>query len=354
MLALQRIQVSADMKKVLTILLLIMTKFSFAQNVSSYSDIDWKVQSIDAPTPDSLAKLLTVSYTTDLQKVRAIFSWIAQHISYNTFVISSNRKFTSSKYVVQPDDTSAEWKSAIEMTAIKVLKKRTAVCDGYAKLFKTLCDYANVRSEIITGYARGYMEGENKFRSNHTWNAVMIDSVWKLLDVTWASGYINYTNQFAPRLDDTYFLTPPQQFIHDHYPEDITWTLMDDPPAMNEFKRMPYKGKSFVKYSIRSYSPTNGIIEAAAGDSIRIELRVKDAERDKHISPDPFFDSTIIDRSPLSVFLSPSNRVGNKFIYTYVVPSAAVGWINVVYNNDVIMRYRLNIKKDVAVKLKGD
>lgn len=354
MLALQRIQVSADMKKVLTILLLIMTKFSFAQNVSSYSDIDWKVQSIDAPTPDSLAKLLTVSYTTDLQKVRAIFSWIAQHISYNTFVISSNRKFTSSKYIVQPDDTSAEWKSAIEMTAIKVLKKRTAVCDGYAKLFKTLCDYTNVRSEIITGYARGYMESENKFRSNHTWNAVMIDSVWKLLDVTWASGYINYTNQFAPRLDDTYFLTPPQQFIHDHYPEDITWTLMDDPPTMNEFKRMPYKGKSFVKYSIRSYSPTNGIIEAAAGDSIRIELRVKDAERDKHISPDPFFDSTIIDRSPLSVFLSPADTVGNKFIYTYVVPSTAVGWINVVYNNDVIMRYRLNIKKDVAVKLKGD
>ena len=346
--------VSADMKKVLTILLLIITKFSFAQNAYSYSDIDWKVQSIDAPAPDSLSKLLTTPYTTDLQKVRAIFSWIAQHVSYNTFVISSNRKIAKSKYVVEPDDTSAEWKSAVEMTAIKVLKKRTAVCDGYAKLFKTLCDYANIRSEIITGYARGYIEGEDKFRSNHTWNAVMIDSVWQLLDVTWASGYINYTNQFAPGLNDAYFLTPPQQFIHDHYPEDITWTLLDDPPTMNEFKRMPYTGKSFVKYSISSYSPANGIIEAAAGDSIRIEVSVKNAERDKHISPDPFFDSTIIDRSPLSVFIAPSDTVGNKFIYSYVVPSTAVGWINIVYNKDVIMRYRLNIKKDVAVKWKEE
>lgn len=342
------------MKKVLIILLLLIMKSSFAQHFSSYIDIDRKVQSIDAPTPDSLSKLLTAPYTTDLQKVRAIFSWIAQHVSYNTFVINSNRKFAKSKYVVESDDTSAEWKSAVEMTAIKVLKKRTAVCDGYAKLFKTLCDYANIRSEIITGYARGYIEGEDKFRSNHTWNAVMVDSVWQLLDVTWASGYINYTNQFAPRLDDTYFLTPPQQFIHDHYPEDITWTLMDDPPPMSEFKRMPYRGKSFVKYSISSYFPTNGIIEATAGDSIRIELKIKDAERDKKISPDPFFDSTIIDRSPLSVFLSPTDTVGNKFIYTYVVPPAAVGWINIVYNRDIIMRYRLNIKKDVALKWKEE
>ena len=337
------------MKTVLSIWLLVVMKASFAQSFS-YSDIDWKVQSIDAPTPDSLVKLLTASYTKDVHKVRAIFSWIAQHISYNTFVIKSSR-YAASKYVVEPDDTASVWKSAVEMTALKVLKKRTAVCDGYSKLFKTLCDYAGIPSEVITGYARGYTEGENKFRSNHNWNAVLIDSVWRLVDVTWASGYINYGNQFVQRLDDTYFLTPPRQFILDHYPEDLEWTLLDDPPTIREFKHMPFRCKSFIKYSISSYTPAKGILETAIGDTVQIEVVVKDAKRDESISPDPFFDSTEIDRTPSSVYLSAADTAGNKFVYTYVVRSPSVEWLNIMYNKDVIIRYRLDIKKDVAAKL---
>lgn len=338
------------MKTVLSIWLLMVLKVSFAQDFS-YSDIDGKVQFIDAPTPDSLSKLLTAPYTKDVQKVRAIFSWIAQHISYNTFVIGSSR-YTSSKYVVEPDDTASVWKSAVEMTALKVLKKRTAVCDGYSKLFKTLCDYAGIPSEVITGYARGYTEGENKFRSNHNWNAVLIDSVWRLVDVTWASGYVSYGNQFVQRLDDAYFLTPPGQFILDHYPENLEWTLMDDPPTIREFKRMPFRCKSFIKYSISSYTPSKGILETAIGDTVQIELTVKDAKRDESISPDPFFDSTEIDRSPSSVYLAAADTAGNKFVYNYVVHSPAVEWLNIVYNKDVVIRYRLDIKKDVAAKLK--
>jgi len=339
------------MKRVLTIVLLMVTKISFTQG---YESIDWKVQSIDAPTPDSLARLLSAPYTTDLQKARAIFSWIAQHVSYNTFIFSSARRFSSSKYVVEPDDTSFTWKSAIEMTAIKVLKKRTAVCDGYAKLFKTLCDYAGIRSEIITGYARGYIEGENRFRSNHTWNAVMIDSVWKLVDVTWGSGFVSYSNQFEQRIDNFYFLTPPHQFIRDHYPDDLRWTLMDNPPAISEFHRMPFRSKSFIKYSINSFFPLKGIVEAGIGDTVRIEVKMKDAKRDKNISPDPFFDSTILEQSPTSAFLLPSDTAGNRFLYSYVVGPAPVEWLNIVYNKDVIMRYRLNVRKDIAAKLESE
>jgi transglutaminase/protease-like cytokinesis protein 3 len=335
------------MKEALCILLTVVMKISFAQ---SYSDIDWRVQSIDAPTPDSLAKLLTAPYTKEVHKARAIFSWIAQHISYNTAIFGGSARYAS-KYAAEPEDTSAIWKSADEMTAIKVLKKRTAVCDGYSKLFKTLCDYAGVRSEIITGYARGYMQGENKFRSNHNWNAVMIDSVWNLVDVTWASGHIDYANQFVERLDNTYFLTPPHQFIQDHYPDDLQWALMDNPPTIAEFKRMPFKSKSFVKYGIYSFSPFKGIMEAAIGDTVQIELVVKDPKRNKSISPDPFFDSTTIERSPSSVFLSASDTVENKFIYTYIVQSPFIEWLNVVYNKDVVMRYKLAIKRAVAVKL---
>ena len=323
-----------------------------AQSLSSYSNIDWRVGSINAPTPDSLSKLLIAPYTKDVDKVRAIFSWVAQHISYNTFVISSQRRNGSSRYSVEPEDTTMEWKSAIEMTAIKVLKKRMAVCDGYAKLFKALCDHAGLRSEIISGYACGYMQGNRKFSSNHSWNAIMIDSVWHLLDVTWASGYFTYSDQYVQRLDDTYFLTPPEQFIRDHYPEDLYWTLMGNPPSIPEFRKMPFHCKSFIKYSIGEVSPSNGIVEAYLGDTVHIEVNITNKSRDKHISPDPFFDSSIIERNVNEVYLMASDSTPHSLKYSFRVNTPNVQWINVMYNNDVIMRYRLELKSALAARTK--
>ena len=133
------------MLRLLTIFLLF-GNVCFGQKWSAnFSSIDWKMRTIEAPTVDSLAKKLTVSYQTDLEKTRAIFSWIAQHISYNTGIFNSGRGYRSVKFVLDPDDTVSS-KSAVEQTAERVFRTRIAVCDGYAKLFKTLCDYAGVES----------------------------------------------------------------------------------------------------------------------------------------------------------------------------------------------------------------
>src|SRR4051812_46168033 len=210
----------------------------FAQRHISFSTIDWNAMRVDEPTPDSLALKLTSQYGTDLEKVRSIFSWITQHIAYNTGIY--NRSKSSVRYVDAPLDTVTVWKSGLEMTAQKVLDRRIAVCEGYAKLFKTLCDYSGIRSELVYGYAKCFMERSDKFRTNHTWNAVLIDSSWQLLDVTWASGYITFGNEFVQRTDESYFLTAPKQFILDHYPEDLRWTLLDHPPPLREFQFSPF------------------------------------------------------------------------------------------------------------------
>ncbi len=118
----------------------------------SFSQIDWEVQSLTAATPDSLSFLLTSPYTTNIEKVRAIYSWMVQHISYNTGVYSPKSSFV--KYPPNPWDTAAVWKSADEMTAQRVLHRRVAVCDGYSRLFKVLCNYAGINAEVITGYGR--------------------------------------------------------------------------------------------------------------------------------------------------------------------------------------------------------
>ena len=315
----------------------------FGQKKSAnFTAIDWNVRNIEAPTVDSLAKKLTASYSTDLEKTRAIFSWIAQHIAYNTGIYNSGKGYRPVKYVFDPYDT-VSYKPAFEQTAEKVLRRRVAVCDGYAKLFKTLCDYAGISSEVLLGYGKCNLEKNDRFRTNHTWNAVKIDSTWHLLDVTWASGFINYSNEFVRQMDESYFLTPPHQFILDHYPEDLQWTLLQHPPTLREFRFSPFKYKSYIKYGIVSVSPSNGTIEAAVGDTIRIELKLKDAMKDQQIASDPFFDSTSRQLSPASEFLEPA-ILNDCAMYTYVVQLDSTEWLHLVYNGDPVLRYKLIVK----------
>jgi len=338
---------SLVMWRLVTILLFI-ADFCFGQyHPVSFSTIDWNVRNIDAPTPDSLAKKITAPYQTELEKTRAIFSWIAQHVSYNTGIFNAGKKYPGVKFVADPYDTISE-KSAVEQTAERVLRRRVAVCDGYAKLFKTLCDYAGIESEVILGYAKCYLERSDRFRTNHTWNAVRIDSTWYLLDVTWGSGFV-VANEYFPHIDESYFLTPARQFVLDHYPEDLRWTLLDHAPTLKEFQYTPFKYKAYIKYSIKSMSPSSGTIDAFVGDTVHLVLKAMDAGKDYQIAPDPFFDSTEYSFEPASVFLHPTIG-GNKIEYSYVVDSDNIEWIHLLYNDDPILRYKLNIRKSKSTE----
>ncbi len=54
------------------------------------------------------------------------------------------------------------------------------VCEGYAKMFKALCDACDVPCLIVTGEA-----GTTGSFENHMWNYVKVDDQWYLVDCTW-------------------------------------------------------------------------------------------------------------------------------------------------------------------------
>jgi transglutaminase/protease-like cytokinesis protein 3 len=300
-------------------------------------------------TPDSLSRMLTKDYTNDRDKVTSIFKWITENISYNIRPYYADH--FSKKNPYDDDDTGA-LKPLSERVAIEVLKKRIALCDGYARLFKTLCDYAGIKSELISGYANGGMSRRRlKFTPNHRWNAVYLDSAWYLLDPTWASGYITYSsNDYIQNFNNHYFLTPANEFIRDHYPEDLQWTLLPKPPALNEFKYSPFKNNAFIRYKIDSYKPQTGIIDALPGDTIQIELETGSTEKRLFIVDTPYVDSAVIAMaSQPDSAKQKCTVVGNRVITKYIVTSPDVEWLNVIFNEDVIMRYRLNVKKPDTV-----
>ena len=337
---------AGTMKSLFTFIFLLIIKLSFSQKQSlNFSYIDRKVQSVEVCSPDSLAKKLTASYTTDIEKLRSIFRWITENIAYRTPNNVGKRKTKLYHVVEETEDTSSE--SLNERIALEVLRKKEAVCDGYSRLFKVLCDHAGLRSEIITGYARSNIDKMGaSFKSNHRWNAVLLDSNWYLLDVTWASGYITYTSdQFIKAYDDYYFLTPPENFIRDHYPEDSRWTLLSKPPTLKEFYSTPFKHSAFSKYSILSFAPAKGIIEAGIGDTIKVELTL--ANMNREIAPDTLKDDLDVLPGTYALdILKPSEYGKKKISYSYAISSRDIEWLNVLYNNDVILRYKLNITKN--------
>ena len=272
-----------------------------------FAEIDERVKSIPPAPPAELAYSLTKDYATEKEKLRSIFSWIADHISYRVKKNYSNGKMVAGTARLKFTDT-VQWKSANDMVAETVLQNTSAVCDGYARLFKTLCDYAGLRSAIITGFAKGDLRRQLKFRCNHTWNAVYIDGTWQLLDITWASGYTNYSgDEFVKRFDETYFLAPPENFISDHFPDDLRWTLMEKPPLPGEFNNNPYKNRSFAKYNISAYAPVSGIIEAAVGDTVEIMLESFNPQADSKTAADTVtaFDSVLQRFVPGIALLEP-------------------------------------------------
>jgi hypothetical protein len=187
-----------------------------------------------------LADLLSRYARTDAEKARIIYSWIAQHIAYDA------QSFFSGNYEY--------------LLGEEVLKRRQAICSGYANLYQELAKAMNLQAITIEGYAKGdnYGVGQ-KDRLNHAWNAVKINNSWYLLDVTWGAGTLE-NRQFSPNFNPYYFATSPQELIYSHFPAQDKWQLLKRPLAKAEFAKLPKVFPSFFNNKLELIShPDNNI-----------------------------------------------------------------------------------------------
>jgi hypothetical protein len=327
------------MKFFLAILVFLPLRFFSQVGQTNFYAIDSKVGSIPVAKADTLAKQLALLGKTDREKVRAIFRWITEHIDYNVMPFGQRKNITRQFYK-EPEDSSVALPPLNERIAAKVLNTRIAFCEGYSRLFKTLCDHAGLKAEIIYGYAR--TNNNRKFAVNHAWNSVYIDSSWYLLDVTWASGVVSYGNDYIRQYNDFYFLTPPDEFIRDHYPEDPQWTLLSDPPVYREYSQSPFRYSGFIKAGLSSYFPAKGVIDVSVGDTILIELKARSEVRDFLVSESP-----ILDAAQLTKFSSVNTR-DEKLVFKYNITSASGEWLYVFCNEELALRYKLNVKREIV------
>ncbi len=181
----------------------------------------------------SLARTLTGGLTSDEERAREIFRWIAENVSYSA---------------ARPASSGG---------AEAVLRSRTAACEGYASLFAAICRAAGLEAEVISGYSKGYhyrAGGALSLKPDHAWNAVKIGGVWKLVDCTWGAGYMDDSGRFHRLFNGHYFLTPPEEFIFDHFPEDPKWQLVARPVSREEYQQLVMVRPPFFRYGLQPVS----------------------------------------------------------------------------------------------------
>lgn len=143
-----------------------------------------------------------------------------------------------------------------------VFRTRTAVCAGYAALFESLAREAGLHAEYVVGDARG--AGDDPDGEGHAWNAIELEGGWYLVDATWDAGTVR-GDTFTPRYVATYFLTPPEAFGVDHFPERDAWQLRARPLTRGEFNRQPSLSPRALADGIRLVSPDRSQVELDAG-----------------------------------------------------------------------------------------
>ncbi|MCD6660668.1 MAG: hypothetical protein LT105_10950 [Lentimicrobium sp.] len=198
-------------------------------------------------TFEALAKKIIKPEWKECEKARAIFYWIAKNIQYDyEGLITGYWKYYPSNYKIAQD----------------TYKKRKGVCGGYSHLFALMCKEVGLESKVIDGYSRTEMTqaGIPVEESNHTWNVVKINGKWELVDVTWAN-----STGILGNINDYYFLTPPKEFIANHFPEDDEWQLLKTPIDKDEFDAYPYISSDYFELGFDKNYPKNGLLKSNDG-----------------------------------------------------------------------------------------
>ncbi|CAG8474752.1 12343_t:CDS:2 [Acaulospora morrowiae] len=226
------------------------------------TDYDFsKVDSYARATPSSktdsvkhLAEYLIAPWNNELDRLRSLFIWITENISYD-----AKAYFEGNFHHNGPEDT---------------LRTRKGVCEGYAGLFDALASVAGLKVWKISGKAKGV--GYNPGTSidgpqyAHAWNGVLYKGEFLLIDSTWGAGILN-GQHFERRFEPFYFLCKPTQFIYSHLPDDPKQQYVSPPLTQDEFLDLTFVKPQFFVSGLQFRNHYGNVI-VTGNDQLEVEI----------------------------------------------------------------------------------
>ncbi|MBC9909983.1 transglutaminase domain-containing protein [Chitinophaga varians] len=213
---------------------------------------------------------LTAPYADQLSKTRALFIWVTHNIAYDYKDYNRKKGVYVNAFRRKPEGDYL----------LKILRKKKAICDGYARLFRSMCTIAGIRCEVITGYTKNkpYQAG-SLGAADHAWNAVYLDSAWFAMDPTWAAGGCAEDDEtgklisFRRKFNNYYWQASDREFHRNHYPEDNRW-VFENNYTREKFKTAPYISGDVIE-DLQLVAPAPDVIKARKGDTLHFRFRCR-------------------------------------------------------------------------------
>jgi hypothetical protein len=242
----------------------LLSTLGWSQNYKNVDSIVLKYPGKFGST-SKIAKRINSDFSNDFDKIRAIYTWVTNNIVYDpkeygkyNFSYSTKKDF---------DLKQSEYETKL---STRVISKRKAVCEGYSVLFKVICDHLNIKSKVVSGCSKTLVKDIGKrYSSDHSWNIVRIEKKDYLIDTTWGAG--TYNNGFEKQVNYFYFLTKPNLFIKNHYPDNYENSLLTETIEKQDF----LDGPLIHNYDFELVNPLSGIIKKSEVNTIKFKFLTK-------------------------------------------------------------------------------
>ncbi len=230
---------------------------------------------------------LTSELQTDVEKFRAIYTWVCTNIEND--YSSYQRTIRKRKKFAEDQEALKKWNDeAVPKVFENLIKHKKTACTGYAYILREMASLADIQCKIINGYGRTSSVIPNeKSIPNHSWNTVELNGKWYLCDPTWSAGRI-YIDEDGARFEadyfDGYFLALPEIFIKNHYPLELKASLLNKPPTLKQFIEGPVIYKEAFKLNVFPVAPATMNLNTRKNENIEFTFSSSEDLLDSEIS----------------------------------------------------------------------
>lgn len=221
-----------------------------------------------------LAHQLTSNFNTQVEKFRAIHTWVCLNIESDYYL--SEATLRKRNRLANNLNTFTKWHTKAQSKVLKkLIRDKKTICSGYAYLLKTLTNLVDIECEIVNGYGRTTERNLMYNAPNHSWNVVKLHGKYYFADTTQASGYYNLElNLFVKDYNEGYFLPDPVLFSKNHYPLDKKWLLLKEIYSLQNFFNAPIIYGNTYKYGITPLQPKKLINLVQKGTFVSFKFKI--------------------------------------------------------------------------------
>lgn len=185
----------------------------FALSNPSFSQVDKAARFITSlPSSITAASLATGyvcrPYRSDAQRLRAIFIWCAERLTWS-------------------EEVDGSYGSRGQVDTRRVIMQKSGSGREVAAVVMEMCRAIGLPSEMIQGYLKRPgealdLDAAAPNRANHYWNSVLVDGEWRMLDCSLASptnpSRSLYSSVSQSIAESFYFLAKPSEMCWTHIP----------------------------------------------------------------------------------------------------------------------------------------